>query len=209
MAGGLPSYMVVRGAARDVKLRRLTNDEKFVWFMGILSLAAGEPRGYLRVGTEDLPDDQAAAEAAAYEAGADVENAVRAIQKLKTVGCLIDTDQGLYVTKWSDHQYAPKHQRPSDAPAETRARKQRSRAENQLLEVPAGGTRQRDREKRELWIAELAAEMYPGVDDPLREAGFVKQALGSGCRTKKDIRAYVEPWIAGPRAVETPKEAVA
>ena len=209
MPGGLPSYMVVRGAARDVKLRRLTNAEKFVWFMGILSLAAGDPRGYLKVGTEDLPDDQAAAEVIAYEAGADVADALSAIVKLRAVGCLVDTADGLYVSKWNDHQVEPKNRRPSDAPAATRERQQRSRAENAVLEVPAGGTRKRDRDAREQWIAELAAEMYPGVEDPLREAGFVKQALGQGCRTKKDIRAYVEPWIAGPRAVDTPKEAVA
>lgn len=209
MAGGLPSYMVVRGAARDVKLRRLTNDEKFVWFMGILSLAAGEPRGYLMVGAEYLADDKEAAEAAAYESGAPVKDALAAIQKLRAVGCIVDTAEGLYVTKWRDHQVDPSKKRPSDAPAATRARKARSREESAVLEVPAVGARQRDRDARDAWIAELADEMYPGVEDPEREAGFVKQALGQGLRTKKDIRAYVEPWIAGPRAVESPEEAVA
>lgn len=209
MAGGLPSYMVVRGAARDSKLRRLTNGEKFVWFMGILSLAAGDPRGYLRIGTEVLVDDGEAAEAAAYEAGAPVEDAVNAIIKLRHVGCIIDTPDGLYVTKWNDHQVQPSRRRPSDAPDRTRERKQRSRDEQAILDIPAGGNRQRQKVDRAAWIRELAAEMYPGVSDPQREAGFVGQAISSGCRTKKDIRAYVEPWITGPRIVTPVEEAVA
>lgn len=138
MAGGLPSYMVVRGAARDSKLRRLTNAEKYVWFMGILSLAAGEPRGYMRIGTEVLTGDEDAAEAAAYEAGAPVKDAINAISKLRQVGCIVDTPDGLYVTKWNDHQVDPRRRRPSDEPEQTRVRKQRSRAKNTEAEPFTG-----------------------------------------------------------------------
>jgi hypothetical protein len=114
-------YMVAAGAARHVKFRRLSTQERHAFFMGVLSIAAQSPvRGCLLVG--DLP-----AEAAdiAQEADVHVKFAASALEKLREVG-VIYTDEELgceRVHDFKDWNPAPKR----DATAADRMQRYRDR----------------------------------------------------------------------------------
>lgn len=151
--GKFDRYMVVAGAARHAKFRRLTTNERHAFFLGVLSLAAQAPiRGCLLVG-----DLEANEEDVAGEADVSVKDARSALEKLRQVGILYrDEELGCErVHDFSEWNPEPKR----DPTAAERQRRHRERLQARHGDVTVRDDRDGNGESR--------VEVEVEVEDPV------------------------------------------
>jgi hypothetical protein len=117
-------YMIAVGAGRHPKLRDLTINQRYVFFTGVLSVAAESPRrGFLMVG-----ERQANGRDIAAACGADGRLVARTLERCRAVGLVeTDPDTGFeFVHDWWDYNPDPR----VDATNAERQRRYRERQRN-------------------------------------------------------------------------------
>lgn len=183
-------YMVVTGAARHAKFRRLTIPERHAFFLGVLSIAAQAPiRGCLLVGN-------LAADAGDVASEADVPEKVAesAMVKLRLVGVLLADDELGCEVVHDFHEWNPAPK--SDA---TNAERQR-RYRDKLKASRNGGvtrnetptvTRDRNDSLRASAPAEVEVEVEEKKTPPTpQQAGGSDRPTRPRGQRRRDLAAF-------------------